>query len=492
MLSNITIAINFVGLMAALWLGLFLVTRRSDRPEAWLSALGLWSMGGYFLNQLLALLPPPPPGLEVRVWLYHLILFWPRNVFEMGWKGWLLGWLPAYSIFFWHHASLYILPSTYTRKRLFGAGLGYAAALAGILVNARYSVYWASIMEDPLYNPAISFPVFPLYTVAFAVVAGVIVYNLARTTLSSPDAMPRNRFWLFVSALLLVGANSVLRLVSTLLDTSIPQVFTALIYLTVILLAGIGIAGLIPLPDLRSGQNDLRYMAIGAAVLLGISFLLLWVFSKSSPLSTISYVLVGCLAVISSFVIDFARSKLSRKNIYGEGDRLLQQTREPDRLMQIEEIKNLPASSEETSLSQVSEQPVKTMDISARTVELALRNLNDYAYLADSPLASLHQVSQSIDFLEKGNITYIERGRAVSDILCDAVQMLRPSQGDMPNPPPRTWYPYIILWDAYINNKPNLVIMSRLYISEGTFNRTRKAAISSVARLLMEMEARSR
>jgi hypothetical protein len=35
----------------------------------------------------------------------------------------------------------------------------------------------------------------------------------------------------------------------------------------------------------------------------------------------------------------------------------------------------------------------------------------------------------------------------------------------------------------------NREIMSRLYISEGTFNRTRRAAIRSVARMLEEMEA---
>jgi DNA-binding CsgD family transcriptional regulator len=39
-----------------------------------------------------------------------------------------------------------------------------------------------------------------------------------------------------------------------------------------------------------------------------------------------------------------------------------------------------------------------------------------------------------------------------------------------------------------LENKPNNEIMMRLYISEGTFNRTRSAAIRSLARALMEME----
>jgi hypothetical protein len=41
-----------------------------------------------------------------------------------------------------------------------------------------------------------------------------------------------------------------------------------------------------------------------------------------------------------------------------------------------------------------------------------------------------------------------------------------------------------------MEDRLNREIMSQLYISEGTFNRTRRAAIRSVARLLGEMEAR--
>jgi hypothetical protein len=45
------------------------------------------------------------------------------------------------------------------------------------------------------------------------------------------------------------------------------------------------------------------------------------------------------------------------------------------------------------------------------------------------------------------------------------------------------------LHDAYIEDQLNRDIMSKLYISEGTFNRTRRSAIRSVTRALEEMEA---
>jgi DNA-binding CsgD family transcriptional regulator len=43
-----------------------------------------------------------------------------------------------------------------------------------------------------------------------------------------------------------------------------------------------------------------------------------------------------------------------------------------------------------------------------------------------------------------------------------------------------------VLHDAYVEGVPNREIMARLYISEGTFNRTRRNAIRGLARLLAE------
>ncbi len=616
MLHNITIVINFLALLVALWLGLFLVTRGSHRPEAWLSALALWSMGGYFLNQLLALNPPPAPPPEIRTWLYHLMLFWPRDVFEMGWKGWLLGWLPAYSLIFWYHATLYMLPGPFTRNRLFGAWLGYVVTLAGILVKIHYRYTWFSLIGDPLYNSSLTYPFFPLFVIGFVTFAGLSVLNLARTARSSPASMPHGQFWLFNFAILLVGATGMLGIVSTLLNTPIPQGLTALFLLAALLLAGIGVARYNALIDLRSMPRDFFNSAAGATIVLAIYLFFLRNFTRLYPLPAISYIFVGCLAVITHFLIDVARLQLGRLYFNKESRKLrlrLHELYDPDKgkdsgevlgmaletlasvvkvawaLVLCEstqgvrllaswnwkdiplgeaasslEISSLPANSlvvlkpqqlsppldqaavvvplsnqEQATLLLVGpsrgqdyskaelgmiqnvgkfmtgmilgrssgieslathedgpspeffEQPARTVDISVQTVELALRNLHNYAYLADSPLSKLCLVVQRLENLKIETDTHIDRGRAVSEVLSEAVLKLRPSQEDMPKPPPRTWFPYIILWDAYLENKPNQEIMSRLYISEGTFNRTRKTAICSVARLLMEMEDHS-
>ena len=77
----------------------------------------------------------------------------------------------------------------------------------------------------------------------------------------------------------------------------------------------------------------------------------------------------------------------------------------------------------------------------------------------------------------------------ITRALSEAVDKLRP-EGESPSEPlPREWYPYTILHGAYMEDKLNRDIMARLYISEGTFNRTRRSAIRSVRRVLEEMEA---
>jgi len=125
-------------------------------------------------------------------------------------------------------------------------------------------------------------------------------------------------------------------------------------------------------------------------------------------------------------------------------------------------------------------------EIAARSVEEALRNLYDYAYLSDCALAKLTRIQAASS---NSGSTHLDRGKLVYQTILDALEKLRPP-GEMPREPiPRQWYPYLILYHAYLENKPNNEIMMRLYISEGTFNRTRRAAIRSLARVLSEMEA---
>ena len=125
------------------------------------------------------------------------------------------------------------------------------------------------------------------------------------------------------------------------------------------------------------------------------------------------------------------------------------------------------------------------MTIPVGVVESALRNLYDFSFLADTPLAQLEIVRVR---LPAGESTHLDRGKIVHNILIEALEKLCPQKKIPGDPPPREWHPYLILRDAYLEEKPNRDIMSKLYISEGSFNRTRRSAIRAVTRVLGEME----
>lgn len=115
-----------------------------------------------------------------------------------------------------------------------------------------------------------------------------------------------------------------------------------------------------------------------------------------------------------------------------------------------------------------------------KTVEEGFRYLNDYIKLGDSPLTNILSIEGD---------THIERGKAIQEKLISTLDTLRP-HGDLPAEPlPRAWYSFTILHDAYVQEIPDRDIMAKLYISEGTFYRTRRKALRGISRALMEAEA---
>jgi hypothetical protein len=123
-------------------------------------------------------------------------------------------------------------------------------------------------------------------------------------------------------------------------------------------------------------------------------------------------------------------------------------------------------------------------------VEGALRRLHDYPYLGEHSLARLQIVICCAEGRDEEFLTHIDRGKALSEVLVQAINKLRP-EGPEPERhalPSRAWHQFITLHDAYVLDELNRDIMSRLYVGEGTFNRTRRRAIRGVAKALQEME----
>ncbi|MBL8097972.1 MAG: hypothetical protein JNK81_02265 [Anaerolineales bacterium] len=112
-----------------------------------------------------------------------------------------------------------------------------------------------------------------------------------------------------------------------------------------------------------------------------------------------------------------------------------------------------------------------------KILEEGLRHLPDTITLGQSALAEQIKVEGE---------SHIERGKNLQQTLIKSIDLLRPAEKRPEEPLPRVWYNYVVLNDAYVEGVPNREIMARLYISEGTFNRTRRNAIRGLARLLME------
>lgn len=115
-------------------------------------------------------------------------------------------------------------------------------------------------------------------------------------------------------------------------------------------------------------------------------------------------------------------------------------------------------------------------------VEDALRKYANIVALGETPLADWTKIEAE---------TQLERGKKLQQILREAVDALQPGGVRPVDVIPRAWYAYIIIHDAYVEGALNRDVMARLYISEGTFNRTRRNALRGVARWLEEKYGRN-
>jgi hypothetical protein len=143
--------------------------------------------------------------------------------------------------------------------------------------------------------------------------------------------------------------------------------------------------------------------------------------------------------------------------------------------------------SSETHLSAGSEELLPTLvtkpDLQfIKMIEDGLRNLTDFINLGQSPLPECLGIHGE---------THLEKGKAVQQKLIEAIEALRPAMDCPGEPIPREWHSYVVLHDAYWERTPNHEIMSKLYVSEGTFHRTRRAAVRAVARVLLEKKKSS-
>jgi hypothetical protein len=129
-------------------------------------------------------------------------------------------------------------------------------------------------------------------------------------------------------------------------------------------------------------------------------------------------------------------------------------------------------------------------------VEDALRHLHDYSYLGRHPLSELRVIQHHLPAKDLGGqtlLTHVDRGKALHALLVQTIAALQPGDGTSAPPgrhdiAPREWHAYLILHGSYVADESVNDIMARLYIGEGTYNRTRRSGVRSVAQSLHELE----
>ena len=605
----ITFAVNFIALIAAFWLGLYVITRSPRAPTAWLTAFTLWSLGGLFLNILLALNPPPaapyrPSGLR------FLFPFWASGTFEQGASAWLQGWSVAPAVAFWHHATLLMRPGKMNPWRWTRVTIGYITAIVAVEVQAFTQILFSVEGGDPLYlNSLHAGSLYSIFGIMLVVLTTASIVNLARSARVAPTKTARRQLWVLVAATAIAGLTGPVSILASWLDLfPIPMVVLSAILAIFVGLVGFGVARYSALVEGRTMARDFIYNLVMIVFITCFYLLAVRTLVLAYEVPSVLLILIPILAIFTHSLMSMAyrlvdhlfyrqqtrrlRSNLLRlSRLAGEGEQLHENLNEtlkslcqstraiygliftfdgewarpisdfrwhdlpielPTQILSADdvlhlEVGHLPEPLNEAALlvplyveseqvgALVLGQPTNGVrfadadvdsilhpadriadviyiskrkneylsrlaelteehrthattaapSIPVDAMEDALRNLFDYAYLADTPLADMQLVRKGV---AAGQKTHLERGKTVYAVIVEALEHLRPV-GNVPSEPmPREWYPYTILRDAYLDNIPNRDIMGKLYISEGTFNRTRRAAIRTLAREMAEME----
>lgn len=608
MLFPLTILINVVCLIMAVWLGIYVVTRSGRSLVAWLTSLTLWSLAGLFLNMLFAITPPPLPE-DFHGWMAILFPFWMKEALDQGSAGWLQGWMVIPAVTFWHHVTVLLRPGKLNAWRWTRIILGYITAFVAIVLLETTDLLFTREAGDPLFlntlHPGSLYSLFMGLLVIFTLLS---ILNLFRSTRTAPTRMQKNQLNILILATIIAGLTGPIGLIAETFSINLPRVSLSVLLGIAMILLGYGLTQYSALMEGRTIRRDFIYNAIIMGVISGIYLLATWISAQIFEVPAAVYILLVILAItthsltgVSRRALDFLfynkQRRAIRKNLsiltssleenglqnslnltfdavcasvratYGliilfekfslnqiadykwqkkdlpvsQGDLNADDVQhlEPgtfpaplndavlliplytnsaqfgaillgapingirysradvDLLLYpsdqianaIQESQREQAYLEELAKLTETVQPgtlTNENPINVKFVEEALRNLFDYAYLGDSPLVRLKITRNCYD---SEVATHVDRGKAVNLTITEAVEKLRPPGQEPKEPFPREWYPYMILHGAYFEDRLNRDIMSQLYISEGTFNRTRRSAIRSVARVLTEMEA---
>ena len=259
--------------MAAVWLGIYVITRNPRSLVSWLTGLTLWSVAGLFLNMLLAL-NPPPLGQEYPIWMNVLLPFWSADIINQNSSSWLQGWLVAPAIVFWHHVTILLRQGGMNPWRWTRVILGYLVALATILLLVYTNLIFAKDAGDPIYmntfNPG---PLYPLVMLLLILFTTFCLINLVRSTRAAPSVMQRNQLRILMTATLIAGLTGPVEVITEIFAIGAPRVTLSILLGIAVVLIGYGVAQYSALVQGRTIRRDFIYNAIAMLVISGLYIL---------------------------------------------------------------------------------------------------------------------------------------------------------------------------------------------------------------------------
>jgi hypothetical protein len=450
------------GALFAWWLALYLVTRGEAGRVSLLAAGAAGALALYLLGQVLAGLAPDRGLWEA----------WQRRT----WSGAALApalWLGVVLALADAEAEVEARSRARSAWALGVPGLtagsvalalGAVAALLGSATDLV--VVWSARAPGPLY------PVFLVY-LGGCLLAGLAV-AVALWRRGSPGTPLRSQFgWLAWAGVLFLLAGGYGSIANRLLgQPALPG--------ELLLLAGAGLMGwsvarygallageVVARDFAASGLTTLALLAVyGALALFGVEAGYAWLERALLllPLAAATHVLVN------------TRSRFLDRLLYGPvagalqgqlGPLVARAGRQADPLAALAE-----ASEKLDALVRAQEGGGWRVQ-----VEGALRRLNDLPALAEHPL--LERLPPG-----GGGETALERAGRLRAEIAAAIDRLRPG-GPRPAPGhslgPGGWLHHLVLYEAYVDGRPNKQVMQRYHLSEGTFHRARRRAVDALA-----------
>jgi hypothetical protein len=473
------------GAMLLFWmLGAYVLTR-SPRSAVSLTAVGAqFATAAYLLGQ----------GMSANAQTPDELVGWVRG---LQWGATI-----APALWYWLTALLLReqqFPGTERYLKLVGYPLGIVIALTSLVVTGGIYlgdalIAWSHVGEEAPRTPGYTLyamPPGPLYPALVALLAVATVGGAVNALYAwrlPLDRERRQRFgWLLVTAVLfIVGANA-LGFVNYVSNSAVPTWLGHLILAAAMIAMAWNVAAYSLLIKGQVIRRDFLYFLTTISLTCLLYGVCLFMFGSGLFGGGYRTELLGTgMVVLTLVVLTHAFADLGRRVfdlLFFGSDVERLRTNLATTIQGAGMTENLPAllAEAQEEIAQVSAEHM------VKLTERALRRLNNPAALAECDL--LEQVPLVLAAARAGaDLTPLERARALRDVLTEAIERLKPPEGDSIGSPGALQYH--ILREEYLQGLLNKQIMARHSISEGTFNRNRRQAIATIARELENQERR--